>query len=205
MTNEDDKKNKPRSRGRPLKNAGPSVPWDQVDMLLVHGEATEEGGVVYPGYREIAERYSVAHSMIAKYAKHHNCLTRRKQAKKRMQEMADEKLSELRADKLAISKDDTLRIIDRFVAQFEEALKEGRVRCDNPTDYNTMMRLRSYIQGDADARAELVGGLSLEEIERLHKETADSWDRSSPKIRGEVVKLPAANPDGTDKKKNAAN
>lgn len=42
-------------------------------------------------YRELAERYGVAPSLVAKYSKEHNCLGRRKQAKKRAQALACQK------------------------------------------------------------------------------------------------------------------
>src|SRR5690606_8011843 len=69
---------------------------------------------------------------IAKYSKDHNCIRRLKQAKARIQAQADQKLVELRATAVALSKDDELRIIDTYLAGFEKALAEGRVRFDNP-------------------------------------------------------------------------
>ncbi len=178
-------------KGRPKKNAGPAFPHDEADKLLVHGEEVESpsgaGMIVrYPSYREVAERFGVANSLIAKYSKAHNCMRRRKQAQKRISEMVDTKLAELRADKLAVSKDDAVRIIDRFLVEFEQALKEGRVRCDNPSDYNTMIRLKSFLEGDADSRHEVLGGLTLEDIQRQHKQMREDWAASTPKMRGKT-------------------
>ena len=177
--------------GRPTKADGPSFPRDEVEKALVYGEEVEAPSgdamiVRYPTYRELAKRYGVANSLIAKYSKNHNCMRRRQQVQKRTSEMADVMLAELRADKLAVSRDDTIRIIDRFIVEFEQALKDGRVRCDNPSDYNTMLRLKSFLSGDADSRHEIMDGITLEDIQRRYKEMCESWEASTPATRGEV-------------------
>lgn len=182
--------------GRRLKSEGPSFPREEVDRLLVHGEVREleDGGgeyVHYPTYRELGERYGVAHSVIAKYATQHNCLNRRKQTKKRVRDISDDKLAELRAEALAVKRDDIVRAIDRFLVDFETALREGRVRCDNPSDYNTIVRLRAFVLGDSDSRAELIVGLTPEELARRHKEYQQAMGDSTPEVRGEVIPLPA--------------
>ncbi|MCP3104219.1 AT hook motif domain protein, partial [Myxococcus sp. K15C18031901] len=68
--------------GRPTKAEGPRFPPDEVDRLLVEGEEvpTTRGLVRrrFPSFRELAERFGVAHSAIARYAEHHDCLGRRK-------------------------------------------------------------------------------------------------------------------------------
>ncbi|MBN1632137.1 MAG: hypothetical protein JW990_20460 [Thermoleophilia bacterium] len=183
--------------GRPPKSDGPAIPHDEVDHLLVHGEVVEEEDGVgtrvhYPSYRQLADRYGVAHSLIAKFAKEHNCLTRRKQAQKRVREMADVKLAEMRADDIAISRDDIIRCIDRYIAKFEEALKEGRVRCDNPSDYNTMIRLRAFAMGDPDSRHEELG-ITLEDMQRGHARLLEVEEqiRKNPAITGMAVPTPA--------------
>ena len=176
--------------GRPSKSDGPAFPHDEVDQLLVHGEAMESASGVgtemrYPSYRELAKRYGVAHSLIAKFAKAHNCLARRQQAAKRVKDLADTKLIELRADHLAMTRDDAVRVIDRYIAQFEEALTDGRVRSDNPSDFNLMLRLKSFIMGDADSRHELLGGITLDDLQQRHQAMLRQWEESTPEMRGE--------------------
>ncbi|MDJ0766778.1 MAG: hypothetical protein QNJ97_27645 [Myxococcota bacterium] len=192
MNKEKENNNVKRSAGRPLKNVNPVVPWDEVDSLIVHGEAVEtENGTatVHPSFREIAKRYGVSHSLISKYSRQHNCMRRRKQLEKRVRELADLKIAEYRAEELAIRKDDMVRAIDKFLLQFEESLTEGRVRVDNPTDYNTMVRLRSFIMGDADSRQEHIDGITLDELARRHEEARNAVKETTPAMRGEVVKL----------------
>src|SRR5690606_35191259 len=82
---------------------------------------------------------------------------------------ADQELLEQRATAVAQSKDDELRIIDTYLAGFEKALAEGRVRFDNPGDFNTMVRLKEFVMGGADSRQEIHASLSLEDIQARHQ------------------------------------
>jgi hypothetical protein len=85
-----------RSPGRPRKAEAPLIPHEELDKLLVFGEAKvlENGATttVYPTYRQLAERYGVAPSVIANYAKSRNCLKRRQQAATRVAVRTEEKL-----------------------------------------------------------------------------------------------------------------
>lgn len=179
--------------GRPTKGDGYAFPHDEVDNLLVHGETVEaeDGGhrqVKYPSYRELAEKYGVAHSLIGKFAREHNCLARRQQAEKRVRSMSDIKLAEMRADEFAVSRDDGIRCIDRFLAQFEAAVLEGRVRCDNPPDYNLMTRLKAFLLGEADSRHQELGGITLEDMQAAHARLLKQEEeiRRNPAITGMV-------------------
>jgi hypothetical protein len=157
--------------------------------LLVYGEVVEcEGGstVKYPSYRELGERYGVAHSLIAQYSKKHDCRNRREKAKARIAAQADQKLVEMRANAIALSKDDELRIIDSYLAGFEKALVEDRVRYDSPGDFNTMVRLKEFVQGGADSRQEIHAAISLEDIQARHQRMMRASGEFSAAERGEV-------------------
>lgn len=159
--------------GRPKKGEGPRIPYSELDRTLVFGEVVEcDDGkgttVVYPSYRDLGRRYGVSHSLIADFAKKHNSMRRREVAQARIAEKTDQKLIEMRAQSLAMSKDDELRIIDTYLAGFEKALSEGRVRFDNPADFNTMVRLKEFVQGGADSRQEVHAVLSLEALQARH-------------------------------------
>jgi len=187
------KKQQPTSRpkGRPPKGAPPALPGEEVDRLLVFGEVVtcDDGAsqtVVYPSYRDLAERFQVSTTLVAKYSKDHNCIRRREQAKARIQAQADQKLVELRATAVALSKDDELRIIDGFLAGFEAALAEGRVRFDNPGDFNTMLRLKQFVMGGADSRQEIHASLSLEDIQARHQRMIRVVGDTSAAVCGEL-------------------
>ena len=177
--------------GRPRKRDGPKVPYDEIDRLLVHGEVVkaEAGGttVVYPSYRNLAARYGCAHSLIAQYSRKHDCLRRRKETRARVVVKAEQKLVEMRANAIAISKDDALQIIDAYLAGFGEAISEGRVRFDNPTDFNTMLRLKEFILGGADSRQEIHAALSLEDIQARHQRMLREAQASTSAVRGELL------------------
>jgi len=176
--------------GRPRKGEGPRVPYEELDRILVFGEVVpcEDGTgttVVYPSYRELAERYGVSHSVVADYAKSRNVRNRRKEAQARIQAKAEHKLVELRSDAIAYSKDDELRIIDTYLAGFESALADKRVRFDNPADFNTMVRLKEFVMGNADSRSEVHASLSLESLQARHRAVIRVTE-TSPAERGEV-------------------
>jgi hypothetical protein len=191
-----------RSRGgRPRKSEGPRVPYEEVDRLLVFGEVipcddgSDNTQVVFPSYRQLGDRYGVSHTVIAEYAKKHNIQRRRKEVQARIQSKAEQKLIEHRATALALSKDDELRIIDRYLAGFEEALGEGRVRFDNPADFNTMVRLKEFVQGNADSRQEIHASLSLEALQARHRKMVRTVE-ATPAERGEVQALPSGRVEG---------
>lgn len=182
---------KPRRKpGRPHKADAPLIPFEELDRLLVFGEVKElddgSSTTVYPTHRVLAERYDVAPSVIASYAKSHNCTRRREEAVARISARADEKLIEARASALAVSKDDTVRMIDGYLLNYEKALLEGRVRFDNPTDFNTMVRLKEYVLGGPDSRQELHAALSLESLQQRHARMLRELNEATPELTGVV-------------------
>ena len=183
-----------RKPGRPRKAEAPIIPLEELDRVLVFGEVKElEGGAtttVYPSYRQVAERYGVAPSYVASYVKSHNCLRRREEAKTRLALRVEDKLLEKRAEAIAVAQADVVRMIDEFLLSFEKALKEGRVRSDNPTDVNTFVRLKEFILGGADSRQELHAALSLESIQQRYERMLRDH-RDAPELTGVVEDLPA--------------
>lgn len=175
----------PRRRpGRPRKADAPPIPYEELDRLLVFGEVEvlEDGTTttVYPSYRQLAERYDVMPSVIANYAKSHNCMRRREQNAKRIAVRTEEKLIDLRAEVISVGEDRLVQMIDNFLLSFEKALEEGRVRADNPTDVNTLARLKAFIMGGADSRHEIRAILSLESLqERYARVMRDQRDATS--------------------------
>jgi hypothetical protein len=161
-----------RKPGRPRKAEAPLISYEELDRLLVFGEVNvlENGATttVYPSYRQLAERYGVAPSVIASYAKSHNCLRRREETTTRVAIRTEDKLIELRAEAIAVGEDRLVKMIDNFLLSFEKALEEGRVRSDNPTDVNTLARLKAFILGGADSRQEVRAILSLDSLQERY-------------------------------------
>ncbi len=179
-----------RKPGRPRKAEAPLISYEELDRLLVFGEVKqlEDGSstTVYPTHRVLSERYGVVPSVIASYAKSHNCSRRRDEAMARISARADDKLIEARASALAVSKDDTVRMIDGYLLNYEKALLEGRVRFDNPTDFNTMVRLKEYVLGGPDSRQELHAALSLESLQQRHARMLRELNEATPELSGAV-------------------
>ena len=185
----DDSVNSGRKTGRPKKGDPPRISYEEVDRLLVFGEvvATEDGKsttVVYPTYRDLARRFGVSHSLVAQYGRKHNCQRRKEVAQARIAAKADQKLVEIRSTAIALSKDDALRMIDTYLMGFEKALAEERVRFDNPSDFNTMLRLKEFILGGADSRQEVHASLSLEDIQARHQKMLRADQEMSEAERG---------------------
>ena len=164
-----------KKTGRPAKGDEPAYNAEELDRLLVHGDHVDLGKgevtVVFPSFRELSLKFGCSVSTIADYAKAHNTAGRRKAAGERLRLRADEKLVEKRADAIAVTRDDEIRIIDTFIRKFEEALIEGRVRCDNIADFNTALRLKQLLMGDADSRSELNVTVSLQALQTRHLES----------------------------------
>jgi hypothetical protein len=184
------KKPPKRPKGRPPKNAPPTFPRDEVDSLLVHGETTkcangESTTIRYPSHAELARRYGVCRSLISRFSREKNCDRRRKEAQVRARQQADRHMVELRAKSIVISQDETVSIIDEYLEQFLEAVKEGRVRADNPADFNTMVRLKGFIMGGPDSRSEVHAKLSLETIQERHQQMV-RVSQATPEVRGEL-------------------
>src|SRR3990167_6684714 len=186
-----------RRPGRPRHQDAPVIPFAELDRLLVFGEVSmnEDGtsNTVYPTYRELAEKYGVAASVIADYAKSHNTMHRRKYGEHRIEARRDEKIIEARATAEAITVAEMLALIDEFLIKFREALKEGRVRTDSPADVNTLIRLKSFLEGGADSRQEIRHMLSLEVLSERHERYMRDLESSTPAmagiidVRGEAV------------------
>ncbi len=182
-----------RKPGRPKKADAPVVPWAKIDTLLVMGEeVVDENGdtiVHYPSYREVAEQFGVAPSLIASYAKRRACMRRRKDAEARTRALAESEIIERRASDLAISTEDQLRIVDRGIIEFGKALDEGRARIDTVGDLNSLLRLKQLLLGNADTRQEVVHGLSLEDLQKKHQAMLRVITETSAAERREGTRL----------------
>ncbi len=187
----------PRGRGRPRKGDAPVIDYEQLDKLLVYGELapTDDGSgttTVYPSYRQLAERFGVSYAVIGEYARKRNTMARRERAQTRTQLRVEEKMVEARAEAIVVTKERELQIIDAYLAGFETAIGEGRVRFDNPTDYNTMARLKEFLLGGADSRPEVHAALSLDTLQARHRDTRRALTEATPAERGEIAVAPPA-------------
>lgn len=179
--------------GRPPHRDGPRVPYDVVDRVLVQGEVVQlkDGTqtVTFPTYRELADRYGVAMSNIAEYARRHNVLQRRKALQDRVSDRVEEKLVELRAKAAAMTKDDVVRIVDSYILKFAKAIEEDKVRLDTIADLNVAIRAREFLMGNAESRSEVHSFvLKLDELQERHREAVRRVEVTTAAERGEVAR-----------------
>jgi hypothetical protein len=181
----------PRRTGRPRNADRLVIPWQEVDRLLVFGETVrdEETGhetVRYPSYRELGRRYGISGSLIGRYATQHRCLERREENSARERIRFEQKVVEKRAEARAISTAEAVEIVDDYIRRFREALDEGRVRADGASDFNTMMRLKAFLEGKADSRQEVHGTITLEDMQARHRALRAQLESLDPAVTGEV-------------------
>jgi hypothetical protein len=52
-----------------------------------------------------------------------------------------------------------------YMHSFRQAMEEGRVRTDSAADFNTLARLKAFLEGKADSRQEVQGVITLEQMQ----------------------------------------
>jgi hypothetical protein len=185
---------KKRGPGRPKPGDAPRVNYDELDRLLVFGEVVDAGKgktkVSYPSYRDVAKRFDVSTTFVAEYARVNNCMGRRDETAHVIEKKADEILIERRARAIALSREEELKIADAFLIKFGEAVEDGRVRCDNPADFDRIVRLKEFIRGGADSRTEVQATVSLDALQMRYLRM-QRGSGASPEERGEPVLVEA--------------
>lgn len=158
---------KPRSMGQADRNF-------ELERLLVEGEMVDGGDGrqrrVYPLGKDIAERLGVSNAWVSKYAKVHRCFERRRTLQKSTREEATRKLIELESTRLAFDTERTLALCDRVLASYDDMLRERGMSSFTATDLNTIVRLRRFLEGDADSRQEVTSSITLETLQVAHRD-----------------------------------
>lgn len=154
------------------KTSGADLPnIDELDALLVRGETkiaddTGRSHIVFPSYRDLADRFGTSHTQIARYAKAHNCLERRRQIQSRARAKADEQVTQVLAEAMAFNRTERLKLIDRSLMQYAKALEQGRIRVDSVADLNTLLRLHEAMSARTDDVSE---GEEVPTLERMQQ------------------------------------
>jgi hypothetical protein len=77
-------------------------------------------------------------------------------------------------------------LFDEYMQSFRQALDEGRVLSDSTTDFNTMARLKAFVEGKADSRQEVHGMITLEDMQARHRALRVQLETLDPAVTGEV-------------------
>jgi hypothetical protein len=78
---------------------------------------------------------------------------------------------------------EAIEIIDGYMQSFRQAMEEGRVRTDSATDFNTLARLKAFLEGKADSRH---GVITLEQMQARHAALRAQLESLDPAITGEL-------------------
>jgi hypothetical protein len=195
------------------------VDWVEVDRLLVHGEThvdptTNLPTIYYPSLREVAERYGVSLTRMWTFAREKQCYIRRDGARAHAIVAIDEAVGpRAPEDKRAIAirlltTDDLIATIDLYLGAFRRAIEEGRVRCEDPLDFERLVRLREFLSGKPDSRREVNTQLTLEQIQERHSRFRLEVEHITTELTGALAEgmaprslksSAAATPDPTSK------
>jgi hypothetical protein len=186
---------RPRRRtGRPKRADAPRVPWPTIDAALVHGERqvdpkTGEEVLRFPSLAVLAQRYGVSRTLIWKYSHKARCFERRKEARAKTLARTDAKVIEKVSNARAAATSDVAAIVDTFISGFRKALDEGKVRVDSAADLDRLVRLRELINGNADARSEVTGGLTLDALQSRHHRLRGQVEAMTPELAGTTSEI----------------
>lgn len=146
----------------------------ELERLLVQGElVTDHDGKqtrVYPNGQEVAKRLGISAAWVSKFARKHRCHERRAVYQAKVQEKVQERLIQAESKRLAFDTERTLSLCDKVLGKFEELLDERGVGNFSVADMNTIVRLRRYLQGDADSRQEVASSINLDTLQVAHRD-----------------------------------
>jgi hypothetical protein len=189
----------PKRRVRPegARNRSTSIPWEEIDVLLVLGERVTDpatGRIVqnYPSTRALSERYGVAKSNIAEYSKKNRCMERRQEAAASREANMAQAVRKLRdrRDKrsMRLGIEEELDIVDSYLLAFAEALDSGKVDATNPGDLNLMMRLKRFLQGEVESRTAIHTVVSLDSLRERYERNKRVMAEDDPTLTGVEVR-----------------
>ena len=78
-------------------------------------------------------------------------------------------------------------VIDKWITRFIEKLEEDDVRADCVADMDKAMRLKAFLRGQAESRIEVKNTLTLETLQRSHKEHRDRFEEELGEVAGGVL------------------
>jgi hypothetical protein len=174
--------------GRPRRGTKPPIPWDEIEKEYICGEIMrqlEDGSFErhYPSIRDLAEKFSVQRTLVGYHSRRHNWPARREEFRNELRT----EIQQMRAKARALTIEEAMGILDAYLEKFRAAVESGHVRVDSITDFNTAMRLRQFLGGEADSRQEIQGGLTLEAIQARHAKVRQQLDEMTPALSGVAV------------------
>lgn len=164
-----------RRRGRPRGRTDPSIDWEPIERAYVYGDEVTKadfegsGQTItdrhFPTVRELAARFNMSKSNVQYRVKRYGWQAKRDQYRKTFEQELTLAIAKARA----LSTADAVAILDSYIRQFADSIVEGRVRADAIADLNTAMRLKAFMQGEADSRSAVAHTVSLDALQAAHR------------------------------------
>ena len=186
-----DKPNKrPKFGGR---NSRDDIDWDLAETFFVQGETfvekNKQGDLIRkkPSYRDVARRFKCSDSLVHYHGKKRNWTEKRVT----WERMAAQHVAEEVAKSRAYSFGEAAGILDAWLSKFQKSLEDDKVRFDSLSDFNTAIRLKAFIEAQgSDAANKSTSGVTLEELQRRHKEHRDASGVMSTALTGVINEEP---------------
>lgn len=181
-----------RKGGRPKGGYDSAINWVEIEHAYIHGiqvdhDPDDDSLKVperrWPTYRELAKQHGCSQALICQRSKRYQWITRRDAFRQKFIDELDAHL----AEDLATSTAAQVAILDRFTAVFSRNLYKDRVRADNIADLDKALRLREFLLGHADTRGETQHVISLDEMQKRHREAREKAAELDPAEAGLVV------------------
>jgi hypothetical protein len=144
-----------RRRGRPKGNFDAAIDWDSIEKAYVYGDEVSKKDFEGSGKTVPARHFPSVRELAAK--------------RELYRKTFEQELTLAIAKARALSTADAVAILDGYIRQFSDAINEGRVRSDAIADLNTAMRLKQFMQGEADSRSAVSHTVSLDALQAAHK------------------------------------
>lgn len=159
-----------RGRGRPRGRFDASIDWPAIEELVVYGEDAGKDDLGFPlprhfpSFRELSSRFGVSHSMIHRKSQAERWVERR--------ELWDatykQELTVARAKASALDTASQLAIIDEWLLLFQANIKAGTMRADSVNDLDKLMRLKKFMEGEAESSTKTEHVFSLQVLQDRH-------------------------------------
>jgi hypothetical protein len=91
------------------------------------------------------------------------------------------------AEQIAVSRERTIQVVDKFLSRFEMALDDGTARTDLPADFERLVRLKEFLLGNAESRTAVEQTLSLDMAQRQHAQVLHDVDEASAAEMGLII------------------
>lgn len=154
-----------------------------LERLLVYGirDSNASGGLgwKYPTYEEIGAKLGMSKGYISQIVRKNNIVARREAVRRERARIINPSGQDIDAilddpsNMSGLTADQAVRVANNYIAKFGQALAENKVDVTNPIHFERMVRLRSFLKGDADSRRETKVVISMEDLQAAYSKNRE--------------------------------